>query len=144
MIWYPSLDDVYRFHNIQIFLYGGSAGVRDEGLVESALLTPQQTFAGQDLYPTISDKAAALWHGFVCNHAFVDGNKRIGLMVVSVFLIANGYELVLDDDEAEEITMRLASSGMDRLVLIDLLASHIRLRWGHLSPLFRVGEDFLH
>ena len=139
MIWYPSLDDVYRFHNIQIFLYGGSAGVRDEGLVESALLTPQQTFAGQDLYPTMSDKAAALWHGFVCNHAFIDGNKRIGLMVASVFLIANGYELDFDDEEAEDTTMQLASSQMSRQALIDILSGHVRLRWGHLT--FTPSED---
>lgn len=133
MIWYPSLEDVYRFHNLQIFLYGGSAGVRDEGLAESALLTPRQTFAGQDLYPTVSGKAAAVWHGFVCNHAFVDGNKRIGLMVTSVFLIANGYELGLTDQESEDITMRLASSGMSRQELIDLLSDRVYLRWGHSS-----------
>ncbi|MBI1334815.1 MAG: type II toxin-antitoxin system death-on-curing family toxin [Armatimonadetes bacterium] len=143
MIWYPSLDDVYRFHNIQIFLYGGSTGVRDEGLVESALLTPQQTFAGQDLYATISDKAAALWHGFVCNHAFVDGNKRIGLMVTSVFLIANGYEMDFADDEVEDITMKLAQSDMSRQQLIDIMSDHVRLRWGHSSGASKEVDDFL-
>lgn len=122
MAWFPSIDDVLRFQEIQISLYGGSSGVRDLGLVESALMAAQQTFDGLDLYPTIPDKAAALWHGLVSNHAFVDGNKRIGLMVASVFLSVNGYDLKLTSDEVESITMDLAQSVLSRQKLADILA----------------------
>ncbi len=111
-----------RFQEIQISIYGGSPGVRDLGLVESALMAAQQTFDSHDLYPTVPDKTAALWHGLVSNHAFVDGNKRIGLMVSAVFLSVNGYDLMLTSNEVESITMDLAQSVLSRQQLADILA----------------------
>jgi death-on-curing protein len=122
---FPTLEEVLYFHEVQIALYGGSPGVRDLGLVESALFGAQQTFDGIDLYPNFHEKAAALWHGFVCNHAFVDGNKRIGLMVSHVFLLTNGYALEFTSQQAEMITMRLASSEMDRRELTTLIEGFI-------------------
>ena len=122
---FPTLKEVYEFHELQIELFGGSQGVRDTGLVESALYAAQQTFDGIELYPTIPEKAAALWHGFVCNHAFIDGNKRIGLMVVEVFLSINGFDLDYSSQEAEDITLKLASSQMSRQELMRLIVSHV-------------------
>ena len=69
--------------------FGGTPGVRDEGLLDSALAAPFQTFDGQSLYPSVQAKAAQLGFGLVCNHPFVDGNKRIGTHVMLVFLALN-------------------------------------------------------
>jgi death-on-curing protein len=118
---FPTLEEVLYFQEVQIAIYGGSPGVRDLGLVESALFAAQQTFDGIDLYPKLHEKTAALWHGFVCNHAFVDGNKRIGLMITHVFLLTNGYGLEFTSDQAEVITLKLASSEMDRRELANLI-----------------------
>lgn len=70
---------------------GGSGGLRDEGLLESALDTPFQSYNGQDLFPSIQAKAARLGYGIVKNHAMIDGNKRLGTHVMLVFLAINGY-----------------------------------------------------
>jgi Prophage maintenance system killer protein len=74
--------------------------VRDLGLLDSAAHRPRSSFAGQQAYPTVQAKAAALMHSVVCNHALVDGNKRLGLLAAAVFLRINGLDLDLDDDEA--------------------------------------------
>lgn len=73
--------------------YGGSHGLRDVGLLESAVLRPQATFGGEDLYPTLFEKAAALMHSLLKNHQFVDGNKRTAYASTGVFLELNGYQL---------------------------------------------------
>ncbi len=72
---------------------GGEPGLRDLGLLLSALARPQATFEGRDLYPDVFDKAAALMHSLIQNHAFVDGNKRVGIAVAGIFLGNNGYDL---------------------------------------------------
>ncbi len=118
---FPSLQQVLLLHDRTIVIHGGSQGIRDIGLVESALLAAQQSFGGQDLYPTIHAKAGALWHGFVCNHGFVDGNKRIGLIVASTFLRMNGFQLKMPQAKAEEITLELACSQLSRQILIELI-----------------------
>lgn len=71
------------------------------------------------------EKTAALWHGLVCNHAFVDGNKRVGLMVASIFAAVNDYDIDFPWEEAEAITMALASSQMSRSELSAILAEHM-------------------
>ena len=81
-----SKEQVLRLHNALLETFGGTAGVRDDGLLESALNAPFATFGGQYLYPSIQAKAAQLGFGLVCNHPFVDGNKRIGAHVMLVFL----------------------------------------------------------
>ena len=73
-----SKEQVLRLHNALLETFGGTAGVRDDGLLESALNAPFATFGGQYLYPSVQAKAAQLGFGLVCNHPFVDGNKRIG------------------------------------------------------------------
>ncbi|MEI7986295.1 MAG: Fic family protein [Armatimonadota bacterium] len=122
---FPSLQQVLLLHDRTIVIHGGSQGIRDIGLVESALFAAQQTFGGQDLYPTIAAKAGALWHGFVCNHGFVDGNKRIGLIVASTFLRMNGFQLGMPQAKAEEITLELASGLTSRQVLIQMIEQFV-------------------
>lgn len=80
-----SKEQVLRLHNALLETFGGTAGVRDDGLLESALNAPFATFGGQYLYPSVQAKAAQLGFGLVCNHPFVDGNKRIGAHVMLVF-----------------------------------------------------------
>jgi len=87
--WYPSLDDVLAFHDIQLRLYGGAPGVRDMGLVEMALYRPQSGY-----YKDIIEEASALWESLMQNHPFVDGNKRTATDVTFVFLRVNGIDVV--------------------------------------------------
>ncbi len=105
------LEDVLRLHEQSIRLYGGQAGLRDRGLLESAVLAVQQTFDGELLYRDLAAVAAALWHGIVQNHPFVDGNKRTGLRAADTFLLINGLDLAISVDEAVEWTLALATLG---------------------------------
>ena len=82
---------------------GGSDGIRDEGLLDSALESPFQSFGGEELYPSIQAKAARLCYGLVKNHAMVDGNKRIGAHTMLVFLAVNGYELKYTQNELVDL-----------------------------------------
>jgi death-on-curing protein len=87
--------------------------VRDLGLLDSACHRPQAGFFGQDAYPTLAGKAAALMHSLACNHALVDGNKRLALLATVVFLRINGYNLALTDDEAFDLTLSVAAGNLD-------------------------------
>lgn len=88
---YLTVADVLLLHNFVIDEFGGSHGLRDLGLLESAIMRPQATFDGIDLYKTIYDKAAALVHSLLMNHQFVDGNKRTAMFSVMTFLELNGF-----------------------------------------------------
>ncbi len=98
-IKYLILDEVIAIHDSMIELYGGSFGIRDLGLIQSAIGRPQVTFDGEDLYSSVFDKAAALFHSLMFNHAFVDGNKRTTVTTTARFLFLNGYELEVDQKE---------------------------------------------
>lgn len=87
--------------------------VRDVGLLESACYRPQASFFGQEAYPTLAGKAAALMHSVVGNHALVDGNKRLGFLTTTVFLHINGCSLELTDNEAFDLTMSVAAGELD-------------------------------
>jgi death on curing protein len=88
-----TVNDVIDLHRQVVEQSGGSFGVRDLGALESAVAQPQMTFGGEDLYPTVVDKAAALGFSLVMNHPFVDGNKRIGHAAMETFLVLNGLEI---------------------------------------------------
>ena len=110
MTEYLSEEQVLHLHRGIIAATGGSAGVRDRGLLQSALARPAAAFGGQDLYGSVSAKAAALMHSIVSNHAFVDGNKRVAIAAAELFLLANGFRLSADTDALEELTMAAASA----------------------------------
>ncbi len=101
-------DKVLLLHQLLIEQTGGEDGVRDFGLLDSALEACFATFDGKELFPTKEEKAARLGVGLVSNHAFVDGNKRIGLYVMLTFLEVNGIKLETNDDELVEIGLGLA------------------------------------
>jgi death-on-curing protein len=104
---------------------GGLHGVRDLGLLEAALVQPRQTFAGQPLYPTLVDQVACLGFSLIQNHAFLDGNKRIGHAALETTLILNGYELNASVDQSEAVVLAVASSQMDRQAFIQWVAEHM-------------------
>jgi death-on-curing protein len=101
---------VLAIHDRQLAEHGGSAGVRDEGLLESALARPQQLHAYGDPAPDLADLAAALAHGLARNHPFVDGNKRTAHVAYRTFLALNGAELVATDEE-KYLTMLALAEG---------------------------------
>jgi death-on-curing protein len=86
--------------------------VRDLGLLDSSVHRPRSSFAGLQAYPTVQAKAAALMHSLVCNHALLDGNKRLGLLATVVFLRINGLDLDLNDDEAFDLTVSVAAGQL--------------------------------
>lgn len=113
MILYLSLEQILDLHAKQIRTSGGSAGLRDRGGLESAVARPAMTFGGEDLYPDVAEKASALMHSLVMNHAFVDGNKRVGASAAELFLELNGYRLAATDERIELITLEIARGELD-------------------------------
>ena len=93
-------------------------------MLDSALNTPFQTFAGKDVYPSLQQKAARLCFGLVKNHPFVDGNKRIGAHVMLVFLALNGIELQHTQTELSEVILQLAAGTLQSADLLDWILSH--------------------
>ena len=104
-------EQVLLLHKSIYERYGGSFGVRDEGLLESALETPFQTFAGQDLYPTDMDKIVRFGYGLIDNHPFHDGNKRIGALALLTLLELNGFEINATNEEFAAIIYDVASGS---------------------------------
>ncbi|MEG4807016.1 type II toxin-antitoxin system death-on-curing family toxin [Microcoleus sp. F8-D1] len=105
---------VLSIHARQIERFGGTLGVRDEGLLESALAQPQATFGGHILHPTISEQAAAYLYHTAMNHPFIDGNKRTAFAVTDTFLRLNGCTLNLTDDRVYDLVMRVARGTMTK------------------------------
>ena len=124
MIRYLSLPEVLELHRSVIDRWGGATGIRDLGALESALAQPRQSFAGQDLYPDITSKAAALCFSLVLNHPFVDGNKRIGHAAMETFLIVNGYEVRATVDEQERIMLDLTAGNLSRDIFAEWIKQH--------------------
>ena len=112
---YLSLDEL--LHVAQRTL-GSDVGVRDHGLLESALARPQATVFGGDAYPELEEKAAALLHSLARNHALVEGNKRLALAGTIAFLGVNGRRLTLTNDEAYDLVMAVTAGGLDEIVEI--------------------------
>ena len=116
---------ILLLHSVLIAESGGSDGVRDEGLLDSAVNTPFQTFSGQDLYPTVLEKAVRLGFGLIRNHPFIDGNKRIGTHAMLVFLNLNSITLYYEDDELISTILSVASGEMDADGLLKWIQQHI-------------------
>ena len=115
---------VILLHEQLIDETGGTHGLRDEGLLESALTAPFQSFSGQSAYPSLQQKAARLCFGLVKNHPFIDGNKRIGAHVMLVFLALNGLVLSYTQDELSDVILRLANGQIGYEALLEWLLDH--------------------
>lgn len=119
-----SKEKVLLLHQILIEQTGGESGVRDMGLSESALASCYATFDEKELFPSKEEKAARLCIGLISNHAFVDGNKRIGVYVMLTFLEVNGIRLQANDDELVEIGLAMAESKMKYEELLQWILKH--------------------
>lgn len=119
-----SKEQVLVLHERLIEATGGSAGIRDEGMLDSALSNPFQSFGGEELYPSIQAKAAQLCFGLVKNHSMVDGNKRLGTHVMLVFLALNGYELSYSQQELSHTILALASGKIGAEEILQWIIKH--------------------
>ncbi len=100
-----SQSQILLFHQELIDRFGGIQGIRDEGLLDSALNAPFQTFAGDDLCPSVLEKGAKLGYGLVSNHLFLDGNKRIGTLAMMTFLKINGLSFTYSHEELVDVIL---------------------------------------
>ena len=111
---YLTLAEVLELHRRVTAQTGGAWGVRDLGALESAIAQPRVTYAGEDLYTTLVEKAVALGFSLIGNHPFVDGNKRVGHAALEAFLLLNGHELDAEVDDAERVILGVADGELTR------------------------------
>jgi len=119
---YPK--QIIYLHKEVISVSGGSQGVRDSGLLESAAYRPQATFGGQDLYPDIFAKAAALGHSIISNHPFIDGNKRTGFEAMRLFLRLNGCDIQASDNLKFDFVIDIATKKINEHAIAEWLKKH--------------------
>ncbi|MBG1242356.1 type II toxin-antitoxin system death-on-curing family toxin [Nostoc sp. NZL] len=121
-----SISQVLDIHQDEINSFGGTSGVRDEGLLDSALAQPQATFGGELLYPTIHEQAAAYLYHLAMNHPFIDGNKRTAFAVMDTFITLNGYSLNLSQEQAYNLVIRVVQKEISKEELSAFLELHLQ------------------
>jgi len=119
-----SKEKVMLLHKLIARETGGSVGIREEGLLESALEAAFFSFGGQELYPTKEEKGARLGYNLISNHAFVDGNKRIGMFVMLTFLEVNGIRMDCTNEDVAAVGWAVASGSMGYEALLDWVRKH--------------------
>lgn len=119
-----SKEKVLLLHQIMAEATGGSVGVRDDGLLDSALEAAFAGFGGKEFYPTKEEKGARIGFSLISNHAFVDGNKRIGIYVMLSFLEMNGIRIQCTDDELVHVGLSVADGSMGYEELLDWVLAH--------------------
>ncbi|HEY3137670.1 MAG TPA: type II toxin-antitoxin system death-on-curing family toxin, partial [Blastocatellia bacterium] len=122
---YLALDEILELYRRIIEQTGGSSGIRDAGALESAVAQPRMTFGGEDLYPTIIEKASALGFSLINNHPFIDGNKRLGHAAIETFLVLNGFEISATVDAQERLILAVAAGQMTRDDFTEWLLAHV-------------------
>lgn len=128
-----TIDEVVEIHENQIITYGGSLGIRDEGLLQSAIAQPEATFGQDLLHPSLELQAAAYLFHIVKNHPFVDGNKRVGTACMLIFLEINGFELspILDEElpnettKLEKIVLEVIAGALSKEELAEFIKANI-------------------
>lgn len=118
-------EQIIMLHEAIYERYGGSCGVLNEGMLDSALQAPFQTFGGEELFPDTKDKILRLAYGLIKNHSFRDGNKRIGALVLLVLLELNGWHVNATNDEFADIIMGIAASEKEDEDLKQWVESHV-------------------
>jgi death-on-curing protein len=121
---YLDITQVLAIHYEVTEQVGGAEGVRDLRLLDSAIARPQASYGGDDLYPDIFSKAAALVHSLISNHPFIDGNKRTGYMAMRLFLNLNGYDLKASLDERYNLLIKIAEKMKDEESITRWLKAH--------------------
>lgn len=125
MIWINT-EDVIAIHSRVIQITGGLDGIRDYAGLEAAIAAPLQSFGGEDLFPEDIDKIARLGYGLATNHAFLDGNKRIGAIMVQLLLKWNGYTMLLQDGELADTFIAIANGTMKEKELYNWIRRHLQ------------------
>ncbi len=110
---YLTIEQILEAHEALLKKYGGSTGIRDKGLLEAAILRPQSTAFGEEAYPTLFDKAAAIGHSLLMNHAFVDGNKRGAFAACHLTLLINHWNLTASSDETYDFLIDVIKTHKD-------------------------------
>lgn len=121
-------DDVIEIHALQLEEFGGLPGVRDRGLVESAVAQPRASAFGELVHPDVIAMAAAYLFHIVRNHAFVDGNKRAGLLAALVFLDLNGFDVPADAPQFYDLTIGVADGSLSKDDVVETLRRLVRMR----------------
>ena len=116
-----TLIEVLELHRRVIKQSGGTSGIRDLGLLESAIAQPQMTFGGEELYPSLIEKSVALGFSMIMNHPFVDGNKRTGHASMETFLFLNGMEINTSVDKQERVVLAITSGELKREEFVEWL-----------------------
>ena len=119
-----TLDDILESHLNQIDTYGGCHGIRDIGLLESAIAQPETSFGGQYLHADIFEMAAAYLYHLVMNHPFVDGNKRVGLEASLIFLEINDENLIANDEELVDLVLKTTAGEVGKREIAEFFRSH--------------------
>ncbi|MGI6732392.1 MAG: type II toxin-antitoxin system death-on-curing family toxin [Anaerovoracaceae bacterium] len=119
-----SKEQIIFLHGELIASSGGACGIRDEGLLDSAVQAPFQSFDNQDLYPSLQQKAARLAFGLINNHPFIDGNKRIGAHAMLVFLALNGIEVTYEQFELSDLIIKVAVGELGEYDILQWIISH--------------------
>lgn len=122
---YLTFAEVLELHRRVVSETGGATALRDLGALESAAAQPRASFGGNDLYPSLEEKAGALAFSLIQNHPFIDGNKRVGHAALETFLVLNGKELSADADESERIILAVASGTCGRDGFLEWIRSHV-------------------
>ena len=120
------LQDVIRIHEILIDHFGGSKGIRDHGLLDSAISRPFQTFDKVDLYSNPVEKCAALIESMIINHPFVDGNKRIGYVLMRLMLLEFGFDIIATEEEKYDFVIKIAEGKYHHTEIIEWIIDKIR------------------
>ena len=121
-----SLGEVLEIHRDQIERYGGGPGIRDLGLLQSALAMPAAGFGGRYLHTDLFEMAAAYLFHITQNHPFVDGNKRTGAVASLVFLSLNGVDILAEEEEFEKIVLGVAEGKLDKAALAEFFRNNSR------------------
>jgi len=122
----PSTETVKAIHTELINKIGGGHGIRDENLLDMSVNSPFQTFGGSDLYPSLLDKAAHLVYSLIKNHPFLDGNKRIGVTVMIIFLKSNGINFECSNEELADFGLGLANGSYDEQYAQEWIKKHVK------------------
>jgi death-on-curing protein len=118
--------EILQLHELSIQTYGGAHGIRDEGMLESAIARPFQTFGGEDLYPTVYEKAAAFAESLIINHPFVDGNKRTGFAVMLATLRRGNIKLTASQNDTYNFVIAISTGEMKFEAIVEWLKENTK------------------